>query len=78
MIAKIGSFLKMTLLILVLRAYGSRLSVIVFFNCIIIIAVRQYFAIAITLADQNNAIRLLHIAIILQCMQYIDVFNVYS
>ena len=45
---------------LVLRAYGSRLSVIVFFKCIILyynyylIVVRQYFAIAIILADQNH------------------------
>ena len=71
----------MTLLILVLRAYGSRLSVIVFFNSIhvyynyYLIAVRQYFAIAIILADQNHAIRLLlqcnNIAN-LQCMRYIE------
>ena len=52
--------LTFTLLILVLRAYGSRLSVIAFFNCIYyLIAVRQYFAIAIILAVQNHAIRLL-------------------
>ena len=50
MIAKIGSFFqKMTLLILVLRAYGSRLSV----------AVRLYFPIVIILADQYHVIRLL-------------------
>ena len=64
MIAKIGSFyVKMTLLILVLRAYGSRLSVIIFFSCIYynyyLIPVRQYSVIAIILADQNHVIWLL-------------------
>ena len=50
----------MTLLILVLRAYSSRLSVIVFFNCnYYLIAVRQYFTIAIHLTDQNHVMRLL-------------------
>ena len=42
-------FKKMTLLILVLRAYGSKLSV----------AVKSYFAIAIILADLNHVIQLL-------------------
>ena len=64
MIAKIGSFFKkITFLILVLRAYGSRLCVIVSFNCIYynyyLIAARQYFAIATILADQNHVIWLL-------------------
>ena len=51
----------MTLLILVLRTYGSRLSVMVFFNCLyynnclIIIVVGQYFAIG----RPNHVIRLL-------------------
>ena len=52
-------------MILVLRVYGSRLYVIVFFNYIYykymyyLIAGRQYFAIVIILADQNHVIRLL-------------------
>ena len=76
MIAKIGSFLKddtsdpcFESIRLKTKCYS------VFqlhnYNCYLI-AVRQYFAIAITLGDQNNAIRLLHIAIILQCMRYIE------
>ena len=52
----------MTILILVLRAYGS--NVVAFFNCIIyynnyLKAVRQYFAVAMILADQNHMIQLL-------------------
>ena len=59
----------MTLLILVLGAYCS--SVIIFFKCIYysyLIAVRQYFAVAIILAKQNHAIQLLQYALIFQCI----------
>ena len=59
-------------LIFVLREYGSRLSVIEFFQIHILqlynyylTAVRHYFAIVILLADQNH--------VILKCMWYIEV-----
>ena len=41
------------------------------YNCYLV-AVRHNFAIVIILAEQNNAIQLLHIPIILQCMRYIE------
>ena len=54
--------------------YGSRLSVIVIFNCIYynyyLIPVRQYFAIVIILADQNHVIRLLQRNNIAMCVIY--------
>ena len=54
-IAKIASLLKMALIVPVVKAYDSRLSVVVFFKSI------YHFTIVIILIDQNHVIRLLHV-----------------